>query len=50
MQWVYSYIANHRKIRASQQAVLKRLTQVEAFERFLHQTYPGQKRFSLYKI
>ena len=33
--------------RASQQAVLKRLTQVEAFERFLHQTYPGQKRFSL---
>src|SRR6266478_2648415 len=33
--------------RASQQAVLKRLTQVEAFERYLHQTYPGQKRFSL---
>ncbi len=33
--------------RASQQALLKRLTQVEAFERFLHQTYPGQKRFSL---
>jgi len=27
--------------------VLKRLTQVEVFERFLHQTYPGQKRFSL---
>lgn len=27
--------------------VLQRLTQVEIFERFLHQTYPGQKRFSL---
>ncbi len=27
--------------------VLRRLTQVEVFERFLHQTYPGQKRFSL---
>ena len=24
-----------------------RLTQVEVFERYLHQTYPGQKRFSL---
>ncbi len=28
-------------------ALLKRLTQVEAFERYLHQTYPGQKRFSI---
>jgi 2-oxoglutarate dehydrogenase E1 component len=27
--------------------VLKRLTQVEVFERYLHQMYPGQKRFSL---
>ena len=27
--------------------LLKRLTQVEAFERFLHQAIPGQKRFSL---
>src|SRR2546430_396482 len=27
--------------------LLQRLTQVEIFERFLHQTYPGQKRFSL---
>src|SRR5713226_5230149 len=33
--------------RASYQVLLKRITQVEAFERFLHQTYPGQKRFSL---
>ncbi len=27
--------------------LLKRLTQVEAFERYLHQIYPGQKRFSI---
>jgi 2-oxoglutarate dehydrogenase E1 component len=27
--------------------LLQRLTQVEAFERYLHQTYTGQKRFSL---
>ncbi len=28
-------------------SILERLTQVEAFETFLHQTYPGQKRFSI---
>ncbi len=27
--------------------ILERLTEVEAFERFLHQTFPGQKRFSI---
>ncbi|GAC1382935.1 MAG: 2-oxoglutarate dehydrogenase E1 component [Ktedonobacteraceae bacterium] len=27
--------------------LLRRLTQVEVFERYLHQTFPGQKRFSL---
>jgi 2-oxoglutarate dehydrogenase E1 component len=27
--------------------LLKRLTQVEAFERYLHQTFSGQKRFSI---
>ncbi|MGI8477858.1 MAG: thiamine pyrophosphate-dependent enzyme, partial [Thermomicrobiales bacterium] len=32
---------------ATKRAVLKRLTQVEAFEKFLHQTYLGQKRFSI---
>ncbi|MEZ4561807.1 MAG: hypothetical protein R2853_03660 [Thermomicrobiales bacterium] len=26
---------------------MKRLTEVEGFERFLHQTYTGQKRFSI---
>src|SRR6266496_4421153 len=33
--------------RDSQRALLRRLTQDEVFERFLHQKYPGQKRFSL---
>jgi 2-oxoglutarate dehydrogenase E1 component len=32
---------------ATQRALLRRLTQVEVFERYLHQTFPGQKRFSL---
>ncbi|GAC1546641.1 MAG: 2-oxoglutarate dehydrogenase E1 component [Herpetosiphon sp.] len=27
--------------------VLQRLTEVEAFEQYLHQTFPGQKRFSI---
>lgn len=27
--------------------LLERLTEVEAFERYLHQTFPGQKRFSI---
>src|SRR5437764_7458599 len=30
-----------------QRNLLKRITLVEVFERYLHQTYPGQKRFSL---
>ena len=33
-----------RDIRAK---LLKRLTEVESFERFLHTTFPGQKRFSI---
>src|SRR5438132_8405374 len=32
---------------AFQRNLLKRLTQVEVFERYLHQTFPGQKRFSI---
>ncbi|MBA2759470.1 MAG: 2-oxoglutarate dehydrogenase E1 component [Chloroflexia bacterium] len=32
---------------ASRRKVLERLTQVEVFERYLHQTYLGQKRFSI---
>lgn len=30
-----------------QRQILRRLTEVEAFERFLHSTFPGQKRFSI---
>lgn len=39
----------YHKTPTSQEArrLLKRLTQVEAFERYLHQTFPGQKRFSI---
>ncbi|NMP20848.1 2-oxoglutarate dehydrogenase E1 component [Sulfobacillus harzensis] len=33
--------------RDEKRAVLKRLTEVEAFERFLHTAFPGQKRFSI---
>ncbi|HEU0164956.1 MAG TPA: 2-oxoglutarate dehydrogenase E1 component, partial [Thermomicrobiales bacterium] len=32
---------------AAKRKLLERLTQVEVFERYLHQTYLGQKRFSL---
>ncbi len=32
---------------ADQDRLLRRLTQVEAFERFLHKAYLGQKRFSI---
>ncbi len=32
---------------AAKRKLLERLTQVEVFERFLHQTYLGQKRFSV---
>ncbi|MDQ2714655.1 MAG: 2-oxoglutarate dehydrogenase E1 component [Chloroflexota bacterium] len=33
--------------KAASRKLLQRLTQVEVFERFLQQTYPGQKRFSI---
>jgi 2-oxoglutarate dehydrogenase E1 component len=32
---------------AARRRLLDRLTQVEVFERYLHQHYPGQKRFSI---
>src|SRR5204863_8336700 len=32
---------------AEERKLLKRLTQVEVFERYLQQTFPGQKRFSI---
>ena len=36
-----------RWIRASAEALLDRITQVEVFERFLHRTFPGKTRFSI---
>ena len=36
-----------RPIRSIRVALLDRLTQVEAFERFLHRTFPGKTRFSI---
>lgn len=33
--------------RSARRALLRRLTDVEGFEKFLHQTYLGQKRFSI---
>ena len=32
---------------ATRRALLRRLTQVESFERFLHRTFPGKTRFSI---
>ena len=37
----------HPMERSARRALLRRLTDVEAFEKFLHQTYLGQKRFSI---
>ncbi len=49
--WLRDAIENNRygaPLNGTQKrAVLERLTQVESFETFLHQTYPGQKRFSI---
>ncbi len=40
-RFFYGFDAEHK------QDLLERLTEVEMFERFLHQTFVGQKRFSL---
>src|SRR5579883_2743598 len=41
------HLYEQRRSPQESRRLLKRLTQVEAFERYLHQTFPGQKRFSL---
>ncbi|MGH2493247.1 MAG: 2-oxoglutarate dehydrogenase E1 component [Ktedonobacteraceae bacterium] len=50
-QWLRDAVGLHQYRlapgRDARYALLQRLTQVEAFERFLHTTFPGQKRFSL---
>ena len=40
-------LPRRRPIRSTPVALLDRLTQVEAFERFLHRTFPGKTRFSI---
>ncbi len=50
-RWLYDAVETQRFAipmgRPARRALLRRLTDVEAFEKFLHQTYLGQKRFSL---
>ncbi len=41
------HLYEERRSPQESRRLLKRLTQVEVFERYLHQTFPGQKRFSL---
>ncbi len=41
------YLYREKRGPAASHQLLQRLTQVEVFERYLHQTFPGQKRFSL---
>jgi 2-oxoglutarate dehydrogenase E1 component len=41
------HLYEERRAPQESRRLLKRLTQVEVFERYLHQTFPGQKRFSL---
>jgi len=50
-EWLYQ-TAENRRFHPTQQAVdekrlLERLTQIEAFELFLHRVYPGKTRFSI---
>ncbi|UFJ42017.1 2-oxoglutarate dehydrogenase E1 component [Brevibacillus humidisoli] len=49
--WLYRMVESGEVIRrpSTEQrvALLKRLTEVEGFERFLHRTFVGQKRFSI---
>lgn len=50
-EWLRQAIESSRFFRGitadDKRRVLKRLTEVETFERFLHQTFLGQKRFSI---
>src|SRR5436305_6652835 len=41
------HLYQHSPSTENARKLLKRLTQVEVFERYLHQTFPGQKRFSI---
>ncbi|CAN5882497.1 2-oxoglutarate dehydrogenase E1 component [soil metagenome] len=50
-RWLVSAVESRRYSlaleRSEKRALLRRLTDVESFEKFLHQTYLGQKRFSI---
>lgn len=50
-EWLTSMVESGRMFpsltKEKKQAILKRLTQVEGFEKFLHKTFVGQKRFSV---
>jgi 2-oxoglutarate dehydrogenase E1 component len=50
-RWLISAVESRRfsldMERSEKRALLRRLTDVEGFEKFLHQTYLGQKRFSI---
>ena len=46
-QYVDQGVQASRRPSSDQRALLQRLISVEQFERFLHSTFPGQKRFSI---
>ncbi|HEX5417922.1 MAG TPA: 2-oxoglutarate dehydrogenase E1 component, partial [Chloroflexota bacterium] len=50
-RWLTSAVETRRFAEPNEpidhKAILEQLTKVEAFERFLHRTFPGQKRFSI---
>src|SRR5579863_7806545 len=41
------HLYQEKQSQIASRKLLQRLTQVEVFERYIHQTFPGQKRFSL---
>ncbi len=49
-QWLHTTVETAGPVHLGpeeQRELLERLTEVETFERFLHTTFPGQKRFSI---
>lgn len=50
-QWLTDYVESHRVLQPlpliDKRTVLRRLIAVDQFEKFLHHTFPGQKRFSI---
>ncbi|WP_156023702.1 2-oxoglutarate dehydrogenase E1 component [Sulfobacillus thermosulfidooxidans] len=50
-QWLIDYVESHRiqlpLSPVDKRTILRRLIAVDQFEKFLHHTFPGQKRFSI---